>query len=170
MLTVFAGSFFGLRTGTKAGAETIRERGAKMKPARFHSGDEVNRVAVVMIAETINERTESPAVLEKRRQIVEKNSRLRIIRHFADQLFQIIHSRSSYHSSRVMLNSFAYCSSGRGRLFDDAVHHSSARAFFQSGEEAQELAPRCDGVGFDRGRRGDCAHIRRGAGVRRRPA
>jgi len=102
MLTVFCGKFFRFAHGNEAGAETIRERGGEDETARFHSGDEVNRVAVVMIAETINERTEALLVLEKRRQIVEKNSRLRIIGtsriNFSNHPFEKL-----LHSSRVML-------------------------------------------------------------------
>src|SRR5204862_2573070 len=107
----FRGKFFRFANGNEAGAEAIGERGREDEAARFHAGDEIDGVAVVMIAEAVDERMEALLVLEKCREVVEKNSRLGIVRHFADQLFQTIHSRGSNYISCVMLNSVSYCES-----------------------------------------------------------
>jgi len=64
--------------------------------------DSLGRVAAAGAVDrtsTVDERMKPYFVLQKRRQVVKKNPWLRIIGHFANQLFQIIHSNGSPWSS-----------------------------------------------------------------------
>src|SRR5215469_10360937 len=85
MLAVLAGSFFGLRTGTKPAPSRYASAGAKINPR-------ASMPATMSIAWPVDERVKSALVFQQRRKVIEKNSRLRIVRHFADQFLQVIHS------------------------------------------------------------------------------
>src|SRR5258708_1678842 len=53
---------------------------------------EVYGVTVVGLAESVNQGVEALLVLKQRGEVVKKNARFRVVRHFADQLLQIVQS------------------------------------------------------------------------------
>src|SRR5579859_101306 len=84
----FCGELFGFADGHKTSPETIGQRGSEDKTSSFDACDYVNPVAVVMLTEAVDERVETLLVFQQRGEIVEENTRLRIIGNFADQLLQ----------------------------------------------------------------------------------
>ena len=83
----FCGEFFRLSNGDETGAESIGERGREDEAAGFDAGDLVNFVAVVVVAKLVDEIVEALLVFQDRGEVVEQDSGLRVIGHFADQLF-----------------------------------------------------------------------------------
>src|SRR6185437_6534980 len=83
---------FGLPHRNEACSQTICKSGRKDESASFYACDDVDLLfAVIVGAELIDERVKALLIREQRRQIVEKNSGLGIIRDFANQLLQIFH-------------------------------------------------------------------------------
>src|SRR6267142_1803824 len=89
------GELLWLANGNEAGAEPVGQGGGENEAARLDSRDDINRVALVVLAETVDEEMESLLVFQKRGQVVKENPRLGVIGHFADQLLQVVHSNVS---------------------------------------------------------------------------
>ncbi len=88
----FRRQLFRFSHGDKTRAEPVRQRGSKNESARFHTDHQVHGLAGVVAAKLIHERAKTGGILQQRGQIVEKNSRLRVIRNFSNQFFQIVHA------------------------------------------------------------------------------
>src|SRR6266478_3966515 len=80
----FGGKLLRLANGNKAGAEPIGQSGGENEAARLDSGDDINRVTLVVLAEAVDKEMESLFVFQKRGQVVKENPGLRVIGHFAD--------------------------------------------------------------------------------------
>src|SRR5712692_9468387 len=91
----FGGELLRLSNGDETRIEAIRKSGSKNEAARFDTRYDVNGVALIVVAEAINQRVKTLLVFQQGGQVVKENSRLRVIRHFADQLLQIVHSNVS---------------------------------------------------------------------------
>jgi len=73
--------------GNKTGAEPVRQRRSENKATRFHADHHVHGLAGVMRAKLVHNRAKAGSVLQQGRQVVEENSRLRVIRDLANQSF-----------------------------------------------------------------------------------
>src|ERR1700730_387723 len=91
-----SGELFGFADGDETGAETIGERGREDKAAGFDAGDYIDGMTVVMCAEAVNQLVEPLFVFQKRGQIVEEDSGLRVVWNFTDQFLEIVHSTGSW--------------------------------------------------------------------------
>ncbi len=87
----FRGQFFRFANGDESGVETVGESRGENEAARFDSGDDVYFVAVVVLAEAVDERVETARVLQQSGEVVEKNAGLGVVGNFADQFFEIEH-------------------------------------------------------------------------------
>ncbi len=76
--------------------------GPENKSARFDSRNEIHVRFLIMLAQRINQRVKSVFILQQGGDVIEKYSRLRIIRNFPDQFFQIFHLHvSTLHEFRI---------------------------------------------------------------------
>ena len=91
----FGRKFLRLSNGNETCVEPVRQSGSKNEAARFNPRDDVNGATDVMLTEPVNQHVKAKLVLQQRGQVVKKNPRLRVVRHFADQLLQIVHSNLS---------------------------------------------------------------------------
>ena len=100
-----SGEFLRLANGNKAGAEPVRQSRSENEAARLDACNDINCMTLVVLAEPVNQQVEPLLVLQQRGQVVKKNARFRIVRHFADQFLQIVHSNVP---SRIASFRFAY--------------------------------------------------------------
>jgi len=82
----FGGKFFWFAHRNEARSEAVGQCRTENKAARFDAGHDVDGVIDEVIAKPVDQRMKSLLVFQQRGQIVEQNSRLRIVRHFANQL------------------------------------------------------------------------------------
>lgn len=80
----FGGKLFRLAYGHKTRAKAVSQSRGKNEAARFDSGDHVNLVAAVVIAERIDELVKSLLVLEEGGEIIKEDAGLGIIGDFAN--------------------------------------------------------------------------------------
>src|SRR5205807_9741557 len=113
------GELFRLSNRNKTCAKPVGQSGSKNEAARLDPRNDVNHVTVVVIAKPVNQGVKTLLVLQKRSQVVEEDARLRVIRHFADQLLQIVHSNvspgsliCSVQALGLMTNPPSHCGSG----------------------------------------------------------
>ena len=91
----FGGEFFRFANGYETGVETIGQSGSEDEAAGFDASYNIDGVTGVVIAKPVDQRVETLLVLQQGGQVVKKNARFRVVRHFADQLLQIVHSNVS---------------------------------------------------------------------------
>src|SRR5882724_9316289 len=103
----FGGKLFGFAYWNKSRAETVRQCRREDEAARFDARNNINRMIPEVIAEPVDQRVKALLVFQKRGEIVEKNSRLRIVLHFADQFFQVIHSNAPIQKTSLQTKSKA---------------------------------------------------------------
>src|ERR1700691_416611 len=77
--------FFRLAHGDESGAEAVGQRRGENKSARFDSGDDVDFLSAVMLAELVDQLVEPLSILKQRGQVIKQDSRFRVIGNFADQ-------------------------------------------------------------------------------------
>src|SRR5579859_3504942 len=104
----FRGQLFWFSNRNEPRSKAIRERRSKNESARLDARHNIDGVPFVVLAEPVDERMESHFVLQQGGQVIEENPRLGIIRHFANQLLQVIHSNGSSSSSSLSLCSQAF--------------------------------------------------------------
>src|ERR1700733_4571290 len=76
--------FCRLAHGDEPGAEAVGQCRGENKSARFDSGDDVDFLPAVVLAELVDQLVKSLSVLEQRGQVVKQDSWLGMIRNFAD--------------------------------------------------------------------------------------
>jgi hypothetical protein len=91
----FGGELLGLSDWNEAGVEAVGQSGSKDEAARFDTRHYVNGAADVVLAQPVNQHVKAKLVFQQGGPVVKKNARLRVVRHFADQLLQIVHSNVS---------------------------------------------------------------------------
>src|SRR5262249_17422654 len=71
--------------GYESGAQRIGDSGSEDESARFDSYDTIHAMSREVVAERVDDRAETAGMLEQRRNVVEEDSRLRIVGDLADQ-------------------------------------------------------------------------------------
>src|SRR4029077_13569043 len=82
----FGGELLWLSNGNKTCAKPVRQSGSKNEAARFDPNHHTDGAAAVVLAQPVNQSVKALLVFQQRGQVVKKNARLRVVRHFADQL------------------------------------------------------------------------------------
>src|ERR1700682_408898 len=91
----FGGKLIWFSNRNETCVEPVRQSGSKNEAARFDPRYHVNGATDVVLAEAVNQHVKAKLVLQQRGQVVKENARLRVVRHFANQLLQIVHSNVS---------------------------------------------------------------------------
>jgi len=94
MLVVLAGAS-SVSDGNETGVEPIGESGSENEAARFDARNHVNGVADVVLTEAVNQHVKAKLIFQQGGEGRKKECPLRVVRHFADQLLQIVHSNVS---------------------------------------------------------------------------
>ncbi len=136
--------------GNESGAKPIRQCGGEDETTRLHADDNVNLAIGVVVAEFIHKFSEAALILEQRRQIVEKNSWLGIVRDFTNQLLEIIHSGVLGSELLIVIHGKVGTEIGENfRLrFGHDVHGRKTRAALQFASELPQLRYGADGIDF----------------------
>jgi hypothetical protein len=169
----FAGKLFWFAYWNESRAETVSQCRREDEAACFDARNNIDRMIPEVIAEPVDQRVKALLVFQKRGEIVEKNSRLRIVLHFADQFFQVIHSNAPYlkkTSLQIKQQAKAGSAGGfattvpllivrdaeffcefrldLGGLFGKVLNHGATRAAFDDRAKAREIFRQADGVHF----------------------
>src|SRR5258708_22448631 len=154
----FGRELLGLSNGDETRIEAVGQSGGKNWAGRFDPPYDVNGVGLVVVAEAINQRVKPLLVFQQGGQVVKENSRLRVIRHFADQLFQVVHFErlpftkafsNKFRSSAGIDDEFALIPRVRcGRLFLNFADAGETRSALQHGAKFRVLLWRAHGKYF----------------------
>ena len=85
-----AGSFFGLRTGTKPAPNAYASAGAKMKPRASIPEHDIHTHTRILILQAIDDAAQAVLILQQRRDVVKKYPGFGEVGNFADQLFEML--------------------------------------------------------------------------------
>jgi len=87
----FSGQLFGFADGDESGIEAVGQSRRENEAARFDSGDDIDFVTLVVLAEAVDERVKAARILQQGGEVVKKNAGFGVIGNFADQFFKIDH-------------------------------------------------------------------------------
>ena len=140
----------GLPNRHETGAESVRQRWSENESPGLHPDDRVDalRFGTDHLGETVDGGTQPVRVLEKGRDVIEQDARLRKVGNLADQLLQVVHGRSLL---LISWNGVKTLASGWDeRMLGDVVDASDTRTPSELVAEFIEVGGLSLSNGFDR--------------------